>query len=96
MPTTQSKNADVKPAKTEEEVKRISRKLLKVIGPAVFLNVISGSMLFTARQASVGKMFASQEDLASFLTNLVSASAFFELLANPIFGKLSDSYVVDQ
>jgi len=92
MPTTQSKNADVKPAKTEEEVKRISRKLLKVIGPAVFLNVISGSMLFTARQASVGKMFASQEDLASFLTNLVSASAFFELLANPIFGKLSDSY----
>ena len=48
--------------------------------------------MFTAQQASVGKMFESQDDLASFLTNLVSASAFFELLGNPVFGKLSDSF----
>ena len=91
MPTTQSKNDDDL-ATPDRNTQRASRRLLRAIGPAVFLNVISGGMVFTARQASVGKMFESQDDLASFLTNLVSASAFFELLGNPVFGKLSDSF----
>jgi MFS family permease len=92
MPAVLSKGDGGTAAEKEATQEHKFKKLLMVIGPGVFSNVVSGAMLFTARQASVGKIFKSQEALASFLSRLVSMSSFFELVTNPVFGKISDAY----
>ena len=40
----------------EAEDSRRQGRLVKVLGPAVFLNVISGAMLWTARQVSAHRV----------------------------------------
>ena len=82
MPAVLSKGDGGTVAKREASQELKFKKLLMVIGPGVFTNVVSAAMLFTARQASVGKIFKTQGALASFLSRLVSMSAFFELVTN--------------
>lgn len=69
-----------------------SNELVAIIGPAVFLNVISGAMLWTARQAAVRPMFNSAIEMTVTLTRLGSLGALMEFLINPVVGKLSDVY----
>jgi MFS family permease len=76
----------------EDDDAAVGHRMLKVIAPAVFLNVLSGAMLFTARPVFARKLFDSPQALTTFLTRLGSASALIEFLINPIFGKLSDTY----
>ena len=70
----------------------VNKFVMKVIGPAVFLQVLSGSMLFSARQALCLNVFPDAVALTKFLTQLASGGAVIEFLLNPIFGKLSDTY----
>eukprot|EP00912_Choanoflagellata_sp_UC4_P001381 UC4_evm2s856 len=71
-------------------------RLIRIIAPAVFLNILSGAMLYTARTAHCSSLPSFKnggpQKLATFLTRLGSLSAFVEFIVNPIFGKLSDSY----
>ena len=70
----------------------VDKLVSRVIGPAVFLQVLSGSMLFSARQALAMNVFPDAVSLTSFLARLASGGACVEFLLNPIFGKLSDTY----
>ena len=66
---------------TEEGLAKES-KLVRIVGPAVFLNVISGAMLFSARQAVAGKILKDPKKLASFMTRMASAGALMEFLVS--------------
>eukprot|EP00041_Stephanoeca_diplocostata_P014775 m.278994 g.278994 ORF g.278994 m.278994 type:complete len:447 (+) comp19795_c0_seq1:198-1538(+) len=81
-----------KQASSEAENEAKAKELVRIIGPAVFLNVLSGAMLYTSRQASAKNMFKSGADLTMFLAKLSSGGAFLEFILNPIIGKLSDAY----
>ena len=80
---------------TEAEQKRMearSAELVTIIGPVVFLNVVSGAMLWTARQAAVAHQYSSPIELTVQLTRLGSLGSLMEFLINPVVGKLSDVY----
>lgn len=69
------------------------RKLVRCYFPSVMLTVMSGGMLFSARQAIALKQFDNNvSQMVEFLTTLASAGAFVEFLSNPVFGKLADAY----
>jgi hypothetical protein len=57
----------------EESNAAVEKRMIKVIAPAVFLNVLSGAMLFTARPAFARKLFSTPQELTTFLTRLGSA-----------------------
>jgi len=76
----------------EEQEKADYDKLIKLFGPTSALTVVSGAMLFSARPAVAQQLFPNATSLGLFLTRLASVGAAFEFLANPIFGKLADTY----
>mmetsp|Transcript_74435 Transcript_74435/g.166995 ORF Transcript_74435/g.166995 Transcript_74435/m.166995 type:complete len:449 (+) Transcript_74435:111-1457(+) len=76
----------------EDAMEAKERELVNAIAPSVFLSVISGAMLLSARQAVLMKHFATAADTSIYLGKLASIGAFFEFLINPIFGKLADAY----
>jgi len=95
MPGAQSKEVPkevpkegIKNAAAEAE----ANKLVKLFGATSFLTVVSGAMLFSARQAIASKQFKDVNDLTLFLTRLSSVGALMEFLLNPIIGKLADTY----
>lgn len=76
----------------EVAMKKAEAKLVRVFGPMMFLTVISGGMLVTPRQALGQRIMPNPVELTDFFAKLASAGAFFEFLANPILGKISDRY----
>lgn len=89
---TRNDQADSADAKKSQELKEAERQLARQIGPAVFLNVISGAMLFSGRAALAGTIFPTAGSVSIFLTRCASAGALVEFLINPICGKLTDSW----
>ena len=92
------RKASEEPARVEGEMEQAAEKsdaeakMVQMIAPGVFLNVLSGAMLFAARSALVSPMFKSTEEVALFLSRLAGAGAFSEFLINPLLAKLSDVY----
>lgn len=74
------------------DVAQASKMVHTVIGPAVFMNVLSAALLFSARQALALEMLTDSVSVVQFLTRLASGGAVVEFLLNPVFGKLSDSF----
>eukprot|EP01047_Picozoa_sp_COSAG01_P062728 COSAG01_NODE_8021_length_2950_cov_7.546826_2_plen_209_part_00 len=70
----------------------LERMVHLVVGPAVFMNVLSAALLFSARQALAMEMLGGSRQVVTFLTRLASGGAVAEFLLNPVFGKLSDSF----
>jgi len=84
--------ADGEEAAALAEEARKEKQLVRVIAPSVTLTVMSGAMLFSARQAVALQQFKDASALTLFMSRLASAGALVEFLANPVFGKLADTY----
>lgn len=92
MPTTQSKEGvENTVAKTPGESKDY-KTLIGLFGNLGFLTVLSGSMLFTARQAVARDMFHDAAEMTLFTTRINSLGALLEFFICPIFGKLADYF----
>ena len=67
--------------------------IMKILGPAVFLQVTAGAMLLQSRpQLAQHIMGGSAAESGLLLGKLVSGAAALELFINPIFGRMSDTW----
>lgn len=76
----------------ERAMEASERQLVRALAPSAFFTVISGGMLFSARQAIALKQFKNAGEFTVFMSKLASLGALFEFIMNPIFGKLADAY----
>mmetsp|Transcript_62973 Transcript_62973/g.203041 ORF Transcript_62973/g.203041 Transcript_62973/m.203041 type:complete len:452 (-) Transcript_62973:246-1601(-) len=75
----------------ERLMAQAEQNLVRVFSPSLFLTILSGGMLFSARQAVALPQFQDAASMTIFMSRLASAGAFFEFLMNPVFGKLADA-----